>query len=66
MASAVVINSVTQAEPIASPASILILFTVIGILPDKVQVYAGGVSGDLAILKDEVDMKPPHINYDAP
>lgn len=60
---AVVINSIKQAVPIVSPATVLINFTVTGILPDKVQVYAGGVSGELAILKEEVDMTPPENTY---
>ena len=60
--SLIIVNSISQVEPIASPAAILIRFTVGGILPDKVQVYAGGIGGELALLKDEVDMTPPEIH----
>lgn len=59
----VLVHSIRQVQPIASPASIMIQFTVLGILPDKVQVYAGGVGGQLAELKDEVDIAPPEIDY---
>src|SRR4051794_14664678 len=63
MVATIGIRSIGQAQPIASPASIQVDFTVFGILPDKVQVYAGGVSEELSRLVDEVDMTPPEIDY---
>ncbi len=63
MAAVINIRGTSQAHPITSPASIQIDFTVLGILPDKVQVYEGGVSGGLSRLVDEVDMTPPEIDY---
>lgn len=41
----------------------MIQSTVLGILPDEVQVYAGGVGGEPALLKDEVEMTLPEIDY---
>ena len=63
MAALINIRGINQARPIASPASMQIDFTVLGILPEKVQIYAGGVSGGLSRLVDEVDMTPPEIDY---
>jgi hypothetical protein len=63
MAALVQVTSIKQAEPIASPASVQIDFNVLGILPDLVQVSASGISGDIGILKDEVEMSPPEISY---
>jgi hypothetical protein len=63
MAALVQVTSIKQAEPIASPASVQIDFNVLGILPDLVQVFASGLSGDIGILKDEVEMSPPEISY---
>ena len=63
MSAVVVVNSISQAKPIVSPASIQIHFTVLGILPDKVQIYAGGLGGEPAILKAEVKMQSPENSY---
>lgn len=63
MAALVQVTSIKQAEPIASPASVQIDFNVLGILPDLVQLSASGISGDIGILKDEVEMNPPEISY---
>ncbi|MEA2600039.1 MAG: hypothetical protein QOF89_1031 [Acidobacteriota bacterium] len=63
MAAVVNVTRISQAEPIASPASIQINFTVLGILPDVVQVFAGGVSGEIGKIVDQVDMSPPEIEY---
>jgi hypothetical protein len=38
-------------------------FKVIGFLPDVVQIYASGVSGDTASFIEQVDMSPPENTY---
>ena len=63
MATNIKINSIKQLQPISAPASVQIDFVVLGILPDIVQIYASGVSGQVGSLVDKVDINPPENTY---
>jgi hypothetical protein len=63
MATNVQITSIKQLQPISSPASVQIDFVVLGILPDLVQIYASGVSGQVGSFVDKVDINPPENTY---
>ena len=52
-----------QLEPPSAPATVQIDFRVLGILPDLVQIYASGVSGQLGSLIQELDMQSPENTY---
>jgi hypothetical protein len=57
------ITSIKQLQPISAPASVQIDFIVLGILPDLVQIYASGASGQLGGFIDKVDIDPPENTY---
>src|SRR5262249_34547255 len=63
MATNVKITSIKQLQPISAPASVQIQFVVLGILPDLVQIYASGVSGQIGAFVDKVDINPPENTY---
>jgi hypothetical protein len=63
MATNVKVNSIRQLQPVSAPAQIQIDFIVLGILPDIVQIFASGVSGQTGSFIDKVDMNSPENTY---
>lgn len=61
-----VLNSIKQIPPITpTTAQVKVNFTLLGILPDFVQIYASSASGTgPSQLADTVDMSPPENQYD--
>jgi hypothetical protein len=65
MATQVQITSIKQLLPVSALASVQIEFVILGILPDLVQIYASGVSGQTGSFVDKVDINPPENTYRA-
>jgi hypothetical protein len=63
MATNIKITSVKQLQPVSAPAQVQIDFIVLGILPDIVQIYAGGVSNQVGGFVDKVDINSPENTY---
>jgi hypothetical protein len=63
MATLVRVTQISQTGISGATASIQIDFTVLGILPDIVQIFASGVGGGFGQLIKNVDMSPPEIDY---